>query len=60
MYFEQIMTGELFVKIMEYHLLAQAQAFHSDKWFLAIDNDPTHTSKVAKTWGEENTKSIFE
>ena len=46
--FEQIMTGRLFVKIMGCHLLAQAHTFHLDKWFLVMDNDPKHTSKVSR------------
>ena len=48
--FEQNMNGDFFVKILEWHLLTQAQVFYGDQWFLVQDNDPKHTCKKAKGW----------
>ena len=38
--FEHNMDGEFFVKILEVHLLAQANVFIEKNWFLVQDNDP--------------------
>ena len=40
----------MFMQILEGYLLTQAEIFHQDQWRLAMDNDPKHTSKVAKAF----------
>ena len=52
--FRQNLTGGLYCKILQWHLLSQADVFHQNSWFLVEDNDPKHTSKVVKTFMEEN------
>ena len=52
--FNQNLTGHLYSKILEWGLLAQADALHAGDWVLLQDNDPKHTSKVVKSWMEEN------
>ena len=52
--FEHNMNGEFFVKILEVHLLAQANVFHERNWFLVQDNDPKHTCKKARDWMQQN------
>ena len=42
-----------FVKILECHLLANAEGYQAKRWFLIQDNDPKHTSK-AKKWMSDN------
>ncbi|KAI6660243.1 hypothetical protein LOD99_10441 [Oopsacas minuta] len=49
-----MLNAELFVKILEVHLHAQAHVFHQDDWFLVQDNDPKHTAKMTKAWMEKN------
>ena len=51
--FSQNLTGSSFCKILEWHLLDQAKVFHENKWFLVQDNDPKHSSNVAKAWMKE-------
>ena len=54
--FTENLTGDLFVKILEWHLIDQAETFHGNRWFLVQDNDPKHTSKVVRTWMDTNMK----
>ena len=48
------MNAQLFVNILKWHLLVQAKVFHGNSWFLIEDNDPKHTSKLAKKWMTKN------
>ena len=34
------MNSQLFISIMEGHLLRQAEIFHGNDWRLVMDNDP--------------------
>ncbi|KAI6659626.1 hypothetical protein LOD99_14549 [Oopsacas minuta] len=43
--FTHMLNAELFLKILEFHLLAQAHVFHQDDWFLVQGNDPKHSAK---------------
>ena len=51
--FTQNMDTTLYLKILEWHLLRQAEAFHEKRWYLVQDNDPKHTSRLAKRWMDE-------
>ena len=42
------LNGLLYCKILEWHLLSQAEVFHGNSFFLVKDNDPKDTSKVLK------------
>ena len=48
------MNSEMFVRILEGHLLTQAKVFHQDQWRVAMDNDPKHTSKISKEFLAKN------
>ena len=52
--FTQNLTGLLYTKILNTHLLTQANVFHENKWGLVQDDDPKYTSKVVKNWMEVN------
>ena len=52
--FNQNLDAAFFVKILEWHLLANAEVYHAMKWFLIQDNDPKHTNKLAKKWMSDN------
>ena len=52
--FSQNLDAAFFVKILEWHLLANAEVYHAKRWFLIQDNDPKHTSKLAKKWMSDN------
>ncbi|KAI6650104.1 hypothetical protein LOD99_6186 [Oopsacas minuta] len=55
-FFRRNMDATFFVNILEWHLIEQAEVFHGQKWFLIQDNDPKHTSRIAKAWMEKNMK----
>ncbi|KAI6649511.1 hypothetical protein LOD99_11876 [Oopsacas minuta] len=48
--FTDNIDAKMFIRILEGHLLTQAEIFHQDQWRLAMDNDPKHTSKVTKAF----------
>ena len=52
--FTENMNSEMFIRILEGHLLSQAEVFHQDQWRLAMDDDPKHTSKIAKEFLRRN------
>ena len=52
--FTQNMNSDMFLDIMEGHLLTQAQVFHENHWRLVMDNDPKHTSHKVRTWLSQN------
>ncbi|KAI6659642.1 Transposase [Oopsacas minuta] len=55
------LDAKLFVNILKWHLIDQAEVFHRNRWFLVQDNDPKHKSKLVKGWMSENMpNSVFE
>ncbi len=51
--FRTIMDGPLYVKILQEYLLAGAKKQFGSRWRYQQDNDPKHTSKIAKQFLEE-------
>ena len=52
--FTNIMDGPFYVGILENQLLPSAQNMYGRNWRLQQDNDPKHTSRVAKEFIAEN------
>ena len=52
--FTDNMNSQMFITILEGHLLTQAEVFHQNEWRLVMDNDPKHTSKVVKQFLSQN------
>ena len=52
--FRENMNSQLFISIIEGHLLKQAEVFHGTDWRVVMDNDPKHTSLLSRQWIEEN------
>ena len=52
--FRENMNSQLFISIMEGHLLRQAEVFHGTDWKVVMDNDPKHTSLLSRQWIDEN------
>ena len=53
--------AQFFIKILEWHLLTQADVFHGNRLFLVQDNYPKHRSKLAQEWVSKNMpKNVFE
>ena len=53
-HFTQNMDSDLFLQIMEGHLIAQANVFHENNWRLVMDNGPKHTSRKVKVLFSQN------
>ena len=51
--FKENLTGTLYSNILNECLIAQANFFYPDGWVFQEDNDPKHTSKVAKEFREK-------
>ena len=47
-WFTTIMDGPYFVRILHDHLVPNARKQFGRRWRLQMDNDPKHTSRVAK------------
>ncbi|KAL2099419.1 hypothetical protein ACEWY4_005899 [Coilia grayii] len=55
-----IMKKEQYVEILKQHLKASARKLKlGRKWVFQMDNDPKHTSKLAKKWLEDNRVSVL-
>jgi transposase len=52
--FTDIMNGPYYVNILQTQLLPSAQSLYGRNWRLQQDNDPKHTSRVAKDFIAEN------
>jgi len=57
--FREIMTGEVYVDIIRKHI-PQIRKMLSDRWRLQQDNDPKHTSRVAKNFLQENVPAVMD
>jgi hypothetical protein len=52
--FTNIMDGPFYVSILQSQLLPAARSLYGRDWRLQQDNDPKHTSRVAKQFLTEN------
>jgi transposase len=52
--FTEIMDGPFYVNILQTQLLPAARTMYGRRWRLQQDNDPKHTSRVAKDFLAEN------
>ena len=52
--FTDIMDGPYYTNILQTQLLAAAKNLHGKNWRLQQDNDPKHTSRVAKDFFVKN------
>lgn len=57
---EKIMDQYLYVNILQTNMLSYAEDSMPLKWIMQQDNDPKHTSKVAKEWFRENRIEVME
>ncbi|KAI6659674.1 hypothetical protein LOD99_14597 [Oopsacas minuta] len=48
------MNSQMFIDILEGHLLTHAEIFHRNEWRLVMDNDTKHSSKLAKAYLVQN------
>ena len=46
--FNHNMNSDMFLWILQTHLISQAFVFHENAWRVVMDNDPKHKSKVVK------------
>ena len=52
--FNHNMNSDMFLWILQTHLISQAFVFHENAWRVVMDNDPKHKSKVVKKFLDEN------
>ena len=52
--FRENLTGEVYTNILNECLVTQAETLYPDGWIFQEDNDPKHTSKVAKIFRQAN------
>ena len=57
--FRDIMTGQFYVDIIRKHL-PEANKMLGKKWRLQQDNDPKHTSRVAKEFLQNNVSTVMD
>ncbi len=57
--FQTIMTGNFYVEILQKHLPEVKQLFRG-RWVWQQDNDPKHTSRVAKKFLQENVPEVLD
>ena len=57
--FTDNMNNQMFITILEGHLLTQAEVFHQNECRLVMDNDPKHTSKVVKEFLFQISQTIY-
>jgi hypothetical protein len=58
--FTNIMDGPFYVSILQSQLLPAAQSLYGRDWRLQQDNDPKHTSRVAKQFLSENKVDVVD
>ena len=58
--FTNIMDGPFYVSILENQLLPAAREMFGRNWRLQQDNDPKHTSRVAKAFIAENRVNVID
>ena len=49
------MTEEVYVDITAHNFLPKAQELYGDNWILHQDNDPKHTSNLAREFFRKST-----
>lgn len=54
------MDGPFYVHILETQLLPAAQSMYGNDWRLQQDNDPKHTSRVAKEFVAQNRIKVLD
>ncbi|HWN12187.1 MAG TPA: transposase [Pyrinomonadaceae bacterium] len=57
--FQETLTGDLYVAILEARLSDAGDLFPDGKWMLQQDGDPKHTSKKAVAWLDANIPSYI-
>jgi transposase len=57
--FRRIMNAEFYVEILENHI-PEIDAMLSDHWRLQQDNDPKHTSRLAKAFLQNNVPEVMD
>jgi hypothetical protein len=58
--FKTIMDGPYFVRILEDHLVRNARKQFERRWRLQLDNDPKHTSRVAKQFLNKEVPEVLD
>jgi len=57
--FQENLTAELYIDILEARLPAAPDLFPGRRWLLLQDNDPKHTSTKVVTWLKDNVPSFI-